>query len=201
MVVWGSRMVVVVLALLLSAACAKRPAMTQTAAPPPTGAAVTVPPAPVAPVTPPPAPAPAPPPPVATAPPAPAPAPAPAPPRPAPAEFKSLEALKDVFFAFDRSVITAESARTLDAGAEWMKANPTALVLVEGHCDERGTNAYNLALGDRRARAAQEYLVKRGVPASRITTITYGEERPTCSELTESCWARNRRAHFLVKMP
>jgi peptidoglycan-associated lipoprotein len=199
MVVWGSRMVVVVLALLLSAACAKRPAMTQTAAPPPTGAAVTVPPAPVAPVTPPPAPAPAPPPPVATAPPAPA--PAPAPPRPAPAEFKSLEALKDVFFAFDRSVITAESARTLDAGAEWMKANPTALVLVEGHCDERGTNAYNLALGDRRARAAQEYLVKRGVPASRITTITYGEERPTCSELTESCWARNRRAHFLVKMP
>jgi peptidoglycan-associated lipoprotein len=198
MVVWGSRMVVVVLALLLSVACAKRPAMTQTAAPPPTGAAVTAPPAPVAPVTPPPAPAPTPPP-VATAPPAPA--PAPAPPRPAPAEFKSNDNLRDVFFAFDRATITAEGARTLEASAEWMKANPSALVLVEGHCDERGTNAYNLALGERRARAAQEYLVKRGVPAARITTITYGEERPTCSELTEACWARNRRAHFLVKLP
>jgi len=200
MVLRGSRMVVVVLALLLlSAACAKRPAMTQTAAPPPTGAAVTAPPAPVAPVTPPPAPAPTPPPPVAAAPPAPA--PAPAPPRPAPAEFKSIAELKDVFFAFDRHAITEEGARTLDASAEWMKANPSALMLVEGHCDERGTNAYNLALGDRRARAAQDYLVKRGVPAGRITTITYGEERPTCSELTEACWARNRRAHFLVKLP
>jgi peptidoglycan-associated lipoprotein len=198
MVVWGSRMVVVVLALLLSVACAKRPAMTQTAAPPPTGAAVTAPPAPVAPVTPPPAPAPTPPP-VATAPSAPA--PAPAPPRPAPAEFKSNDNLRDVFFAFDRATITPEEARTLEASAEWMKANPSALVLVEGHCDERGTNAYNLALGERRARAAQEYLVKRGVPAARITTITYGEERPTCSELTEACWARNRRAHFLVKLP
>jgi peptidoglycan-associated lipoprotein len=191
--------VVVVLALLLSAACAKRPAMTQTAAPPPTGAAVTAPPAPVAPVTPPPTPAPAPPPPVAAAPPAPA--PAPAPPRPAPAEFKSIAELRDVFFAFDRHAITTEGARTLDASVEWLKANPSALLLVEGHCDERGTNAYNLALGERRARATQEYLVKHGVPAARITTITYGEERPTCSELAESCWARNRRAHFVVKMP
>jgi peptidoglycan-associated lipoprotein len=199
MVSWGSRLMVVGLALLVSAACAKRPAMTQTVAPPPTGAAVTAPPAPVAPVTPPPAPTPAPPPPVATAPPAPA--PAPAPPRPAPAEFKSIAELKDVFFAFDRHAITAEGAQTLDVSAEWLKANPSALLLVEGHCDERGTNAYNLALGERRARAAQEYLVKRGVPATRITTITYGEERPTCSELTEACWARNRRAHFVVKVP
>ena len=72
-------------------------------------------------------------------------------------------------------------------------------MLIEGHCDERGTDAYNLALGDRRASSAMNYLVSRGVRATRITTLSYGEERPVCREHTEMCWAKNRRSHFLVK--
>jgi peptidoglycan-associated lipoprotein len=196
------QIVLILLSLLLATACAKRPAMTQAAAPAPTGAAVTAPapapapppPAPVAPPAPPAAP-----PPVAAAPPAPA--PAPAPPRPAPAEFKSVPELRDVFFDFDRYALKPEGARTLDASIEWLKANPSALVLVEGHCDERGTNAYNLVLGERRAKAAHEYLVARGVAATRIQTISYGEERPACAERNEACWSRNRRAHFLAKQP
>ena len=190
---------VVLIAMLLTAACAKRPAMTQAAAPAPTGAAVTAP-AP-APATPPVAPAPlAPPapapPPVVAAPPAPAP-----PPRPAPAEFKSIPELRDVFFDFDKATIRPDAARTLDTNIGWLQSNPAALILIEGHCDERGTNAYNLALGERRARAAQEYLVEHGVAAARITIISYGEERPACNARTEACWAQNRRAHFLTKQP
>jgi peptidoglycan-associated lipoprotein len=186
---------VVLLAMLLSAACAKRPAMTQTAAPPPTGAAVTAaPPAPAAPVAPP-APAPPPtPPPVVAAPPAPA-------PRPAPTEFKSVPDLRDIFFDFDKHTIRPDAARALDANVGWLKSNPSALVLIEGHCDERGTNAYNLALGDRRAKAAQEYFVARGVDAARIVIISYGEERPLCTARNAACWAQNRRAHFLTKQP
>ena len=72
-------------------------------------------------------------------------------------------------------------------------------MLIEGHCDERGTNEYNLALGERRAKAAMNYLVSQGVQANRITIISYGEERPACTERSESCWAKNRRAQFLVK--
>ncbi len=191
------RVVAVLLMVVLAAACAKRPAMTQTAAPPPT-AAVTAPP-PVAPPAPaplaPPAPAPVAPP-VAAAPPAPAPAP-----RPAPAEYRSVAELRDVFFDFDKHAIKPEGARVLDATAGWLKANSSALLLIEGHCDERGTNAYNLVLGERRAKASQEYLVARGIAADRITIISYGEERPVCSERTEACWAQNRRAHFLAKQP
>jgi peptidoglycan-associated lipoprotein len=137
---------------------------------------------------------------VVAAPPAP-PAPAPAPPRPAPAEFRPHPELGDVFFDFDRYALKPAAARTLDASIAWLKANPSALVLIEGHCDERGTNAYNLVLGERRARAALEYLVSRGVAAARIETISYGEERPACTERSETCWSRNRRAHFLTKTP
>ena len=72
-------------------------------------------------------------------------------------------------------------------------------MLIEGHCDERGTNEYNLALGERRAKSTMNYLVSQGIQASRITIISYGEERPVCTEKTEECWAKNRRAHFLVK--
>ncbi len=189
---------VVLLAMLLAAACAKRPAMTQTAAPPPTGAAVTAappaPPVPAAPVVPP-APAPlAAPPAVVAAPPAPA-------PRPAPAEFKSIPELRDVFFDFDRHTIRPDAARTLDANIDWLKSNSSTLILIEGHCDERGTNAYNLALGERRAKATQDYLEARGVAAARITIISYGEERPACTARNEACWAQNRRAHLLTKQP
>ena len=198
-----SQVALVLLLLVLAPACAKRPALTQAAAPAPTGAVTAAPPAPAPAPAPEPAPAPAAPvtPPPAAPPPVTAAPPAPAPPRPEPAEYKSIAELRDVFFDFDRYAIKPEAARTLDASIEWLKANPSALVLIEGHCDERGTNAYNLVLGERRARAAHEYLMARGVEAARIMTISYGEERPGCTERNETCWARNRRAHFLAKQP
>ena len=119
--------------------------------------------------------------------------------RPSLKEFTAVAALKDVFFEFDKYDIRAEDAKTLDANATWLKANAENLLLIEGHCDERGTNEYNLALGERRAKAAMNYLVSQGVQANRITIISYGEERPVCNEKNESCWSKNRRAHFLVK--
>jgi peptidoglycan-associated lipoprotein len=117
---------------------------------------------------------------------------------PRPSEFRETDNLKDVFFDFDRYDIRASDARILDANAAWLKTN-NDLVLIEGHCDERGTNEYNLALGERRAKSTMNYLVGQGVQANRITIISYGEERPTCTEHSEACWAKNRRAHFLVK--
>jgi peptidoglycan-associated lipoprotein len=137
---------------------------------------------------------------VETPPPA-APAATPVPVRPPsrPAEYVEIDALGDVLFAFDKATIRASAAKRLDAAAAWLKANPEHLLLIEGHADERGTNEYNLALGERRAKAAMTYLESRGVAASRMTVLSYGEERPRCSEHAESCWATNRRAHFLVK--
>ena len=120
-------------------------------------------------------------------------------PRPSPKEFMAVAALKEVYFDFDKYDIRAEDAKTLDANAAWLKSNADNLVLIEGHCDERGTNEYNLALGERRAKATMNYLVSQGIQANRITIISYGEERPVCSEKTEACWAKNRRASFLVK--
>lgn len=173
------------LALML-AGCPKRPMVPVASAPPPT------PPAPQA------APAPAPPPPVVAAPVAP-PTPAPAPPPAPPKEYMPNANLKRINFDFDKAVIRPADAKTLDASAAWLKANPNQLVLIEGHCDERGTSEYNLALGDRRARAATNYLVAQGIAAERITMISYGKERPLCQERTEACWAQNRRDEFLTK--
>jgi len=187
---------------VLLAGCAKRPATTQVAAPPPTAAAAT---------TPGPGPSTAQPSTMApggpgsggpsTATPAPAPAPATAAPaaRPTPSEFRADDNLKDIFFDFDKYDIRPGDTKVLDANASWLKSNANHLVLIEGHCDERGTNEYNLALGERRAKSTMNYLVSQGVQASRITIISYGEERPTCTQKTEECWAKNRRAHFLVK--
>jgi peptidoglycan-associated lipoprotein len=179
---------------VLLAGCAKRPATTQAAAPPPTGAAATTPggagtsgaqPAQMAPPggggT--------------SAPPSTA---APTT-RPPVGDFTANENLRDVFFEFDKYDIRPGDAKVLDANATWLKSNPNNLVLIEGHCDERGTNEYNLALGERRAKSTMNYLVSQGVQASRITIISYGEERPQCTQKTEECWAKNRRAHFLVK--
>jgi peptidoglycan-associated lipoprotein len=184
--------------------CAKRPALTEVAAPAPTGVAQPVAPAaPAAPVAPaaPAVPAAPAPPPVAAAPAPPPVAPPPAveAPRPKPEEFVARPEVKDVYFDFDKSAIRTDAADTLQASARWLRDHPGYLVLIEGHCDERGTNAYNLALGDRRAHAALTYLVSQGVAASRFKTISYGEERPTCTERAERCWSKNRRAHFLVK--
>jgi peptidoglycan-associated lipoprotein len=171
---------------LLLAGCPKRPAMTAATAPPP------VPPAAAAPPTPAPAPAP-----IAPAPVAP-PTAAPSPPAP-PKEYRANDALKSIFFAFDKSDIRPGDAKVLDATAAYLKANPSQLVLIEGHCDERGTADYNLALGERRAKSAMNYLVSNGIEAGRITTISYGKERPVCSERAETCWSRNRNDTFLTK--
>jgi len=150
------------------------------------------------PVTPPPPP----PPPVAAAPPPPAPEPAAPEPvqtaRPAPREFAPIPEIRTIHFDFDRADIRASDAAILDQNAQWLKGNEM-LVLIEGHADERGTNEYNLALGERRAKAAREYLISRGIAADRLTTVSYGEERPVCLERNENCWKRNRRADLLVK--
>ena len=119
--------------------------------------------------------------------------------RPSPREFAAVRDLTDVFFDFDKYDIRPGDAKVLDANATWLKTNPNHLVLIEGHCDERGTNEYNLALGERRAKSTMNYLVSQGVQANRITIISYGEERPQCAEKNDGCWGKNRRAHFLVK--
>ncbi len=111
----------------------------------------------------------------------------------------AAEVLKDIHFDFDKYDIRPGDAKILDENTKWMKVNPNYLILIEGHADERGTNEYNLALGERRAKATLNYLVAQGVPADRLTPISYGKERPRCAEQTEACWAENRRAQFLVK--
>ena len=120
---------------------------------------------------------------------------------PSPQDFSEMATLRDIHFDFDRATLRVEDTRILDANARWLVAHPGMLVLIEGHADERGTNEYNLALGENRARVTREQLVARGIAASRITLVSYGEERPTCHQSTEACWAQNRRAHFLVKTP
>jgi peptidoglycan-associated lipoprotein len=106
--------------------------------------------------------------------------------------------LKDVNFAFDSAALSETARATLKANADWLKANPAARVQIEGHCDERGTAEYNMALGAKRAQAAMDYLATLGIAANRLSTISYGEEIPLCKEKTENCWARNRRARFVV---
>jgi len=105
---------------------------------------------------------------------------------------------EDILFDFDSSTLTAEAQKILTQKAEWLMNNPGVTSTVEGHCDERGTNEYNLALGDRRATSAKNFLVDLGVPASRLTTISYGEERPVDPAQNEEAWAKNRRAHFTI---
>ena len=104
----------------------------------------------------------------------------------------------DVHFDFDKYDIKDADKPTLKNIASWMTKNGSAKLMVEGHCDERGTNEYNLALGDRRAKAVKDYLVSLAVPSAKIETIIYGEEKPLCKEQTEECWAKNRRGHFVV---
>jgi peptidoglycan-associated lipoprotein len=99
-----------------------------------------------------------------------------------------------VFFAFDRSDITPESQQLLARQADWLRRYPNVTVTIEGHCDERGTREYNLALGERRAQAVKNVLVASGIPASRISTISYGKERPTVVGSNEEAWAQNRVA-------
>lgn len=118
---------------------------------------------------------------------------------PAPSEFTPIDPLKAVAFDFDRADIRPSEAGVLEGNVRWLQANRDVLVLIEGHCDERGSEAYNLALGERRARAVHNHLVSQGVAADRLATLSYGEQRPVCTEPNESCWARNRRADFIAK--
>jgi len=177
-------------ALLTAAACHKK-------VPPPAAAApaAAVAPPPARPATPPPPPPPAPP-----------------PPLPAPAALteaeifnrKSLDQLNaekplgDVFFELDKSDLSAEGRSALQKDADWMKKWTGTVVTVEGHADSRGSSEYNLALGDRRANAAKEYLVSLGIPGGRLTVVSKGKEQPFCAEENESCWQQNRRGHFVI---
>ena len=131
---------------------------------------------------------------------------APPPPPPPPEQPKAsldqrLSAdVQDAFFDYDKSDIREDARATLTRNADALKSIltdfPNATIAVEGHCDERGSAEYNLGLGDRRGTAAKDFLVQLGVPADRLKTISYGKERPVCTESNESCWQRNRRAHF-----
>ena len=105
---------------------------------------------------------------------------------------------EDVHFDFDKFNIRDDAKPTLKKVADYLIKNDKQSMLIEGHCDERGTSEYNLGLGDRRARATRDYLVSLGVPSSRIEMVSYGKERPLCSEHNEECWAKNRRSHFVI---
>ena len=105
--------------------------------------------------------------------------------------------VKDAFFDFDKSDIRPEARENLTKSADFLKANPSVTFTIEGHCDERGSVAYNLGLGDRRANAVKDFLVSLGISVDRIKTISYGKERPFCAEHDESCWQQNRRGHLV----
>ncbi|MBW1840425.1 MAG: peptidoglycan-associated lipoprotein Pal [Deltaproteobacteria bacterium] len=107
--------------------------------------------------------------------------------------------MEDIYFDYDRSDLTSAAQDVLREKAAWLRTHPDVAVYIEGHCDERGTNEYNLALGDRRAEGAKSFLVDLGVASSRMTTISYGEERPVDTGTNEEAWAKNRRAHFVVE--
>jgi peptidoglycan-associated lipoprotein len=126
----------------------------------------------------------------------------PPPPPPAAAPQPSLDELfsrnvKDAYFDYDKADIRPDARDALSQTAQFLRSYPQVNVTVEGHCDERGSTEYNLALGDRRAQAAKDFLVSLGVTADRIDTISYGKERPTCTDHDEACWQQNRRGHII----
>ena len=106
---------------------------------------------------------------------------------------------EDIFFEFDKATLLPEAIETLAKNGQWLRTNSDVAITIEGHCDKRGTNGYNLALGERRAESVKTFLVDLGVDRSRMVTISYGEERPFDRGHGEAAWARNRRAHFLIK--
>lgn len=140
-------------------------------------------------------------------------APAPAPMEPAPSrmpeeppaksregegEAAAVEQLKDIHFEFDKYDIRPDARPILESNASWLKENPQAKIQIEGHCDERGTVEYNLALGDRRAKSTRDYLISLGADPKQLSTISYGEEKPLDPGHNEEAWAKNRRGHFVV---
>ncbi len=179
-----------VLTAALSAAACHRNPKPQPPAPAPAPAAPAA--APTTPRTPPPPP------------------PAPAPPQPAPPtedevfKSKTLEQLNaekllgDVDFGYDSTDLNDAARAVLQKDVDWLKKWTTTKVMVEGHADSRGTNEYNLALGERRADAVRDYIVSLGIATDRVTIVSKGEEQPFCSEETEDCWQQNRRGHFII---
>ncbi|HVA95227.1 MAG TPA: peptidoglycan-associated lipoprotein Pal [Candidatus Dormibacteraeota bacterium] len=126
-----------------------------------------------------------------------------APPPPAPAAQQTLQELfdkevKDAYFNYDKADIRPDARDALSQTAQFLRSYPQMKVVIEGHCDERGSTEYNLALGDRRAAAAKQFLVSLGISADRLETVSYGKERPFCTASTEACWQENRRAHFVI---
>jgi len=114
------------------------------------------------------------------------------------AELNAEGALRDALFDYDRWTIREADTAVLAENARWMARWPTTRITVEGHCDERGTPEYNLALGERRATSVKSYLVSLGIASDRLTVVSYGKESPVCTDETEQCWQRNRRAHFVI---
>jgi peptidoglycan-associated lipoprotein len=112
--------------------------------------------------------------------------------------FKVSTSLKDIHFKFDKYDLDSDSKRILQGNAEFLKSNQGLQVEIQGHSDERGTNNYNIALGERRAHSTKKYLVSQGVDSSNVNVISYGEEKPFCFSSDETCWFQNRRAHFMV---
>jgi peptidoglycan-associated lipoprotein len=129
---------------------------------------------------------------------APAPPPAPAAHQPTIQELFNKE-VKDAFFDYDKADIRSDARDALSSTAQFLRSYPQVKVVLEGHCDERGSTEYNLALGDRRAAAAKQFVVSLGISADRIETVSYGKEKPFCTASTEDCYAQNRRGHFVMK--
>ena len=111
---------------------------------------------------------------------------------------KTIFENEDIYFEFDSVQLTPEAQEILTKKGKWLRDNPTATVTIEGHCDNRGTNEYNLALGEGRAQSAKTFLMDLGIEDSKLNTISYGEERPLDPRQTEGAWAKNRRAHFVI---
>jgi peptidoglycan-associated lipoprotein len=126
--------------------------------------------------------------------------PPPPPPQPTASEEELFnQNVKDVYFDYDKFDVRPDQASILQADAAWLTQHPNVKFTIEGHCDERGSTEYNLALGDNRANSAKNALVQAGVAADRIRTISYGKEKPFCTESNEACWQQNRRAHFVYQ--
>jgi peptidoglycan-associated lipoprotein len=115
------------------------------------------------------------------------------------AEMPSGTGLADAYFDYDKYNIRDDARAALENNARWLKDNPNVRVKIEGHCDERGTNEYNLALGERRAQSTKRFLTALGIDAGRLSTISYGEERPVCMDHSEGCYVKNRRAHMTAQ--
>lgn len=116
-------------------------------------------------------------------------------------EYKKVPKLETVYFDYDDATLRADARDILSKNAKWLKENQDVEIIVEGHCDERGTTDYNIALGDRRAKSVRSYLMKLGIKGNRIATISYGEERPVDLGHDESAWAKNRRGEMLGRIP